>query len=141
MSKNVKNNNLQPDFSKFANFRGNLMKLDGSFACKAFPEGFSPNEPSIAEKEPSISKNEPSMWRLDRWGPIGEKSKLATRDFPEAKYDKWFPTMREDIIVATQQGGNVIPNNYFEWFWIVVIRPKSLSAQDALFYAQFPDKT
>lgn len=101
----------------FYNFRGMRVKLKESFALQTLPDIW--------------DGKDQSLYRLDRWQPYSIDDKEESRALVEVHMG-WVQTINDDVIYGLERWGALIPNEYTEWFSIIVIRHKAILASQAL---------
>lgn len=74
-------------------------------------------------------------YEMDRWKPIDELSKTLSNSLPERNRE-WVRTHNDFIIYGLERWGEMIPNDYREWFAIIVVRPKIITPLSALHAAE-----
>lgn len=84
----------------------------------------------------------PEMWlgkdsqqyRCDRWQPYSKDDKAISNDLIEKHLD-WIPTPNDEVIYGLERWGAILPNEYTEWFSVIVLRHVLVAPRDGLSFA------
>jgi len=98
-------------------FKGIYVKLYDSYNCSSLPD--------------FLKGRDPELFSLDRWHPIDDSGKDISKTFYERNYG-WVPTIQSDIVYGLERWGELVPDEYREWFAIIVIRPRLTLPEQAI---------
>lgn len=73
---------------------------------------------------PELTGANPSSYILDRWQPISAEDKKVSKDLSERSRE-WVETDVPGVVYGLERWGAMVPENYKEWFAIMVVRPSA----------------
>lgn len=98
-------------------FRGIKMRLRDVNALRAMPD--------------ELKGENPKDFRLDRWLPISLSDKKATNELSE-RWAEWVPVIDYRVYYGLERWGEMIPENYTEYYAVIVLRPWHMSPKTAI---------